>query len=945
MNSKSYKILSSIVLVSILVFSLISCSDQSSAEAATRNLTIKLEGANTRTIRPETLTTPGYYELTLTDSGNPERTYQANSETTTITINDVLIGRYSINVKAYKDSTKSVLLAEGMSTIDVTPSGDNTALVVLNALSSGENLTGTIAVTFDWSELLTSTNTLFMDALKNNQVAITLKNLENNETYRKENIDSSSTFYTFTVDNVPVSSGFSGQFEITYTKDAAEYLLARMEVESIQVFSGETSVKTYKLNQNNVIDYSKAPQITLTYGEAHPDSEILVTWPSVYGNGKDMFKTVTLTIKDEASYAQTETITYPNDNIASGLSSYTFSSLTAGTKYTVSATAITSDGAEANTASASFMPKVFVVSVSIDETNITSPISVGSTITLSGQIGPETTTIKDATWTVAESDVLELVGNADVALPAEATFKALKPGETTVTLTAKDQNINKEDVSTTTTKKIQVKLAQPSAPSASTLSSEKPYSIDVSWTLNDYVDSVLLYRKDNASSDFTLLETFSSPVTSYTDTKDLKTNSSYTYAIQVKSNVGEWATSEISTESNAINPSAPAISIQNATLSPNQEIVFAHADFSLEKGFYVTAEKGATLTLQNAESLSGATNFQWMINGVKQGDASNKLTDLTITYSTNGVNQNPQMVNYATLSCEKDGLKYSGSVAFRALSIVDTGVSLAINGKKEATFTDYDEAQSLTATVAPIDADLKTICFTSSNPEVASVDANGVVSFHPEKTGDVTITATPMFGTSDSITIHVLPGARTILNETIKYLQQQLKYVDSKVFNEDWDTTESKVQETLTMNSSEFLASNPGYISLNSTFNRVKQVTYFESNPMDLIWNFTVTNKIYKEFTVETMTNIKAIAKDGGAAGYLGNDPLYMLGQNNIGLLKATPSEKKYYATINFNAVTINDDSKRGGSFLVTIFDKETNSQITQDEIAYDESVNSLYIK
>ncbi|RRD70695.1 Ig-like domain-containing protein, partial [Tannerella forsythia] len=86
------------------------------------------------------------------------------------------------------------------------------------------------------------------------------------------------------------------------------------------------------------------------------------------------------------------------------------------------------------------------------------------------------------------------------------------------------------------------------------------------------------------------------------------------------------------------------------------------------------------------------------------------------------------------------------------------------------TFTvngDYEEVQ-LTATVAPSNATDKSLTWSSDNPQVASVDANGLVTIHKKGKARVTARANDGSGRYDACDFNVI---MTVGNETVDGLR------------------------------------------------------------------------------------------------------------------------------------------------------------------------------
>lgn len=931
-----------IVLCTALFF--IGCEDHVKNSRNTANVSITLSSeSNGRTIRPTELTKPGFYKIELLQGQVVK--YEGSSESNTISIDNVVLGDYDVKAYGYKSPSELILLSNAESKINVKPSGNNAAEIQLQAITTGDGLKGYIEVTFDWTEMLSnSTNELFKKAISSYDTTIKLVDKKTSGVKGTLPVEKNSTGAIFKAE-LPVSTGFEGNFIISYTLKGTEYLLANLETEEIQIFSGETSKKTYKLTSKNTIDYSSAPNITLTYGEEEPSTSIKASWDIKDINGGLLYKSITLSIRENGkALIEPVTITYENEPYQN---THTFSGLVSGTEYTITAKAITSGNTETAEIEATYRPKVFVKSVSIDESTIKAPISVGETIALSGNIFPDNTTYKEGKWSLEDGSILS-IDNADSTLPSTVNLTALKPGQTKLILTAKEMNINGEAVSATTTKYIQVKLAQPTTPTAKAVSTNAPYSINVTWDVPTDADSVDLYRKDTTAGEMVLIKNFPSTESSYTDESNLKTNHNYSYAIVAKSNVGDYATSVQSKESNVIVPNAPALTLNDAILTPEQEIAFSSSEFNLEKGFYVTREKGATISFDSNIGFEGASNFQWAINGTRVGEVTQTPQPITITYQQKEIKLNPQYPNTLTLFCEKDGLKYSGSLYFRYLNVVDTGVDLKINGGTEAKIDNLESGVKLAASVLPTNADLKTITFTSSNTEIATVDGNGNIKFHPSNTGDVTITATPTYGTAASVTLHVESGAKKLLNETIPYIQEQLIYANKK-WEGDWAAYDafSVSTESFEINDINFNGNNNRYSSIGSKITRMHGAPagFKDFNSVKQVFSFIANNEIYQQLDIKTTEDIQTMVTNGEGSGSIGIDPLKNIGEGNKGIIRVTPSNKNYYATIQFKSINIENDSSRSGSFLVTVLENNTSTQLAQEEIAYDQTLNSLYIK
>lgn len=114
-------------------------------------------------------------------------------------------------------------------------------------------------------------------------------------------------------------------------------------------------------------------------------------------------------------------------------------------------------------------------------------------------------------------------------------------------------------------------------------------------------------------------------------------------------------------------------------------------------------------------------------------------------------------VVYYPSSYQSKWVKYSGTKA----SYADT-TSVKLSGSKTLT---AGSSLKLTTTIKPANSIVGNLCYySSSDPSVATVDANGVVT--ALKGGKVTITATSITGKSGSVTVNTVPKKVTGLKAT-----------------------------------------------------------------------------------------------------------------------------------------------------------------------------------
>ena len=157
----------------------------------------------------------------------------------------------------------------------------------------------------------------------------------------------------------------------------------------------------------------------------------------------------------------------------------------------------------------------------------------------------------------------------------------------------------------------------------------------------------------------------------------------------------------------------------------------------------VIAVTGVTLDKESAELTIGQTLK--LVAEVAPENASNK----TVTWSSDAssiakVDQSGTVTaiaeGSATITVETEDGEFfatcdvtvvAGTVAVSGVTVSPTSVSLKV-----------DETASLKATVEPAEATDKTVSWSSSAPEIASVDDNGTITAHAEGSATITVTTT-----------------------------------------------------------------------------------------------------------------------------------------------------------------------------------------------------------
>ena len=260
--------------------------------------------------------------------------------------------------------------------------------------------------------------------------------------------------------------------------------------------------------------------------------------------------------------------------------------------------------------------------------------------------------------------------------------------------------------------------------------------------------------------------------------------------------------------------------------------------------------------------------------------------------------------NTLTLVVEDgDGNAHSKTIYFRVVSVIDTGVTL------ENPIVDYlpitTKSYALNASVEPINATMQNLSYSSSDPSVASIDAKGVITIN--KTGEVTITVSPTYGSPSSFTFEVynpISSAEELVKILGSATRPRLQEINSKIQytygTGDWWTA-SKQIETSSDGKLE-AASNTGASQGQDGYIQYKNLEYNDS--------------FYGKFKINTESEditIRVNAKNEGGWGNLGTDRLQYIGYNNQGSVTVHLPYNQGKAKIYFNNIDVMNNNGEFG--------------------------------
>ena len=344
-----------------------------------------------------------------------------------------------------------------------------------------------------------------------------------------------------------------------------------------------------------------------------------------------------------------------------------------------------------NGLTASCHVKVFVNPAGITMSETSKEMHIGNTFTLTATVTPEDAADKSVTWTSSNTEV--------ASVDAEGQVSATGLGETTITATTAN------GISATCTIKVLPILVESLAISATTIEGNvgEQIELSVSATPDNATDKSVSWSSDNAE------------VASVSESGVVTLNKRGTATITATATDGSGKSATC-----AVTVNQPATSIS-----------VSESEVTIEKG------SSATITANVGPEDANDKSVAWTSSNteVASVDAEGKVT-------AKGVGE-----------CDITATSHNGLTASCHVKVFvnPAGITMSETSKE----MHIGDTFTLTATVTPEEAADKSVTWTSSNTEVASVDAEGKVTANG--LGETTITATTANGISAISTVKVLP--------------------------------------------------------------------------------------------------------------------------------------------------------------------------------------------
>lgn len=719
-----------LLIFTIIAFLLIGCemdikNMDPSVETASVTLSVK-NAKGLRTILPEE-TEIKSYTVTLINNASSSVSYSKNfSADSTIEFESVLVGSYTITVDGYSDESNTTKVATGSTELSVTADGTNAATVSLDWLSEGK---GSFSVTIDWKELTKEDNIIYK-AINNRSLGFEAWDTDNKKAYSTAEIqwagddDFSSKEFTYTQSDIDKGTT-NISFRIYSNIDGEDQVIAETFYTSVTIFTNITSTPdandSFSLNNNNIVYYLKnVTGVTATLNSEDSGKKIDISWEYPLLNDGNYLLKIWLTNNDnnDSVVGDVKSISYSVENkTATGDKSITFDGLDPQYTYSVHLINYTNDESLVYSYSAEIIPledirtKVKVTSVSF-EANFASSYTMGDSVAVGAIITPADATYKDYTVSADEGVKVE-----------SKTLSFPSAGDYAITITSDD------DSTISATKTVTVKL---STPQAFTLE-KTAEGMALSWGAVQSATSYSIEKTYNGET-----ETLTSTTNSYTDS-DVKTGVEYTYKVKaVKNNDSKFDSAYTEEKTERITNTFITVTVPANITSENFKSVLETA----LTGQFVTDLKGITVTIDTSSSTllsSTDTTFSWLLNGKEIGEKNSKSVDI----DTSNVDiSSTESANTLQLLVTNNGTTYSASTTVHYIEVDPGNVTITVPEDvsyiKEEVKVVYGSPVSLTAKTENYDNAI--ILWSSSNPSVATVDSNGVVTSLLD--GSVEITAT-----------------------------------------------------------------------------------------------------------------------------------------------------------------------------------------------------------
>ncbi len=701
---------------------------QSSSEGI--SATIHLPGgatSKTIDITPDAISDVALYAVTLGDE-TKDVAYGAGS----VTFGNLHVGEYTLVVVAYADEEKQKPVEYKSESVSILAGSTNEITATLDFIYQDTceeyaSLVGTITLPIDWS------------ATKNAGVTtiqlIASGQEEGENVLASQSVQEGEMKCTFTQE-IPITPRKGSYVHFRFL-NAQEVELGSSQMEVMRIAANQSShlvdplnngeVSSIVLNANALNAGKGVGSAKFVYTKTPGELQLVWTMPSSYCGMQ-----ITFYEEGKADEATITNLTRADLVAMGGAGEKTYENLTQGTTYFAELVVFhNDDGAEYPSAATtvSKIAPIPLTGLAINELSEETALEKGRSVTFTLSTNPENASDLGYTWSSQDESILAVEDEE------KGTFRVKGYGRTTVQVASDVYDV-------TAVKEVTVPLGEV----YNILASASTSQMLVSWTEVEEADSYTLTKYADGS----LVKTVDGITGTSWNDDDLTTGVAYQYTLQANKSVdGVDVSGPVSAKTEEVTPASPTILIEGASAQSVQISASSLSGTELVKGDQITVSL--------SEEVEGITSYTWLLNGTSVDDKVHTTGRdiITIDSNTPGIlSSKAGQIQYLTLIMSDGEKEYSASYQFTYVSVpvasivIDTSLSSLTRGVNN----------QLVAHVEPLDADVQTFTWTSSNEELATIDSDGNITISDDMSSYtdaervVTFTATSTSNESISAT-------------------------------------------------------------------------------------------------------------------------------------------------------------------------------------------------
>lgn len=663
--------------------------------------------ATAKTIDIVTKDTAVQYTVSLGDQDPQTVSADAGS----VTFSNLPIGANTLTVTAWADTAMAKPIEYQSKTVEILANSPNQFTAELDFIYADtadavfNNLKGTVSITIDWSSTKNQNRKVSEIQLIDDSAA------EGSNVLATQKVEGEATKMDF-IQEVPFTKR-KGQFVHFRFLDSSGKELGTSGMEVLRAAANQTSNLVDPFNQGTVstlilpagaLNESK-PVTSASLDYTGKSGELRLSWtmPSSYSG-----VTISFYAENNAQNATTETLSKAemSSMFADGLFTKTYTGLSEGIVYYATLVALHNDDGvdyESAMVKANKLSPIVLTGLSINNLGSNQILQKGRAVTFAASTTPENATDLGYTWSSSNESIFA-VEDAKAGV-----FRVKGFGKATITVKSDAYDaISAEKDFTVTLDQVKNVVARPNTG-----------NLGVSWTAVTGATSYTLTKYADGTESKTVKDITE---TSWTDT-ELKTGVSYQYTVQANAEIGGVDISgTTSAKSEAVTVPNPTVTITGATTS--QVVASASQTRSVE------LVKGQSFTISLQNDVEGVSKYLWYLNGTsvdKETVHTSGLDVITISDETPGLlTSKVGQVQYLTLVMNDGTKDYSAIYQF---TYVSTPVSaIVLDSVPENLTVVRGTKTQLTAHVMPLDADVQTFTWSSSNTELATIASDGTIT-------------------------------------------------------------------------------------------------------------------------------------------------------------------------------------------------------------------------